>query len=310
MLDKPSTQDIIKTSAILQIPGDFVKKDFYVTDVIQKISDYENEHYYLSFQGGTSLSKAYGVLERMSEDVDFRVVEKDSSKTLGKNIKRKNLRMFRHGLVDLLRKHHYAVKDETIKVFYEGTYTQIQVGLAELENLTYLRPYLLIELFLNENLVPCENKKITTLVSKTLNQLDGNLVDVRCVSIKETIAEKLIALVRRVLNTEESQSLKLKESDLVRHLYDITKVFELYDHSIFENNIIRSVAKIDQSRFDTPHDFEYNISKYLGDTIQNLANNVEWQDSWHRFINSMVFAKEKPTYLDAINVLKEIKQQL
>ena len=53
-----------------------LEKDFIVTDVLQAISKINNEKFNLVFCGGTCLSKAYGLLERISEDVDIKLVPK------------------------------------------------------------------------------------------------------------------------------------------------------------------------------------------------------------------------------------------
>jgi predicted nucleotidyltransferase component of viral defense system len=51
-----------------------VEKDWYVTQVIRKISKIHYEDFQVIFTGGTALSKAYGLIQRFSEDVDFRVI--------------------------------------------------------------------------------------------------------------------------------------------------------------------------------------------------------------------------------------------
>jgi predicted nucleotidyltransferase component of viral defense system len=42
--------------------------------VIRKISKIRYEDFQVIFTGGTALSKAYGLIQRFSEDVDFRVI--------------------------------------------------------------------------------------------------------------------------------------------------------------------------------------------------------------------------------------------
>ena len=50
-----------------------IEKDFHVLDAIRLLTTApENALFRLVFCGGTCLSKAYGILDRMSEDVDFR----------------------------------------------------------------------------------------------------------------------------------------------------------------------------------------------------------------------------------------------
>ena len=56
----------------LGIDPAFVEKDWYSVQVLKAISAYSHEAITTIFSGGTSLSKGYGLLQRFSEDLDFR----------------------------------------------------------------------------------------------------------------------------------------------------------------------------------------------------------------------------------------------
>jgi predicted nucleotidyltransferase component of viral defense system len=51
-----------------------IEKDIHVTDALHALDAVCNQHASLVFCGGTSLSKAYAIIERMSEDIDLKVV--------------------------------------------------------------------------------------------------------------------------------------------------------------------------------------------------------------------------------------------
>lgn len=63
---------ILLTSQKLEISEDIVEKDYYVTLILKKLSSVE---YPVVFKGGTSLSKAFQVIDRFSEDVDITFTE-------------------------------------------------------------------------------------------------------------------------------------------------------------------------------------------------------------------------------------------
>lgn len=68
----------------LSLPAYALEKDYHVLDAIKIVSAMPPSAYFsLVFCGGTCLSKAYGILERMSEDVDFKVVPNEAGRTLG-----------------------------------------------------------------------------------------------------------------------------------------------------------------------------------------------------------------------------------
>ena len=58
------------TASHLRIPAAHVEKDYWVTQVLKRLheSDYSGA---VVFKGGTSLSKAFGLIERFSEDIDL-----------------------------------------------------------------------------------------------------------------------------------------------------------------------------------------------------------------------------------------------
>jgi predicted nucleotidyltransferase component of viral defense system len=60
----------------LRIAEFALEKDFIVTDVLRALSQLKHDKFEFVFCGGTCLSKAYGLLERISEDVDVKVVQK------------------------------------------------------------------------------------------------------------------------------------------------------------------------------------------------------------------------------------------
>jgi predicted nucleotidyltransferase component of viral defense system len=53
-----------------------LKKDYIVTDTLQALFNIKHPTFDFIFCGGTCLSKAYGLLDRISEDVDVKVVLK------------------------------------------------------------------------------------------------------------------------------------------------------------------------------------------------------------------------------------------
>ena len=55
-------------SELANVREDIVEKDYYVTIILEELS---KMIYPVVFKGGTSLSKAYGVIDRFSEDIDI-----------------------------------------------------------------------------------------------------------------------------------------------------------------------------------------------------------------------------------------------
>jgi predicted nucleotidyltransferase component of viral defense system len=60
-------------SDYLKINEEFIEKDYWITFVLRCLSKSRHADKAV-FKGGTSLSKAYGLINRFSEDVDIAVI--------------------------------------------------------------------------------------------------------------------------------------------------------------------------------------------------------------------------------------------
>ena len=67
----------VAESVASDITPALLEKDIHVTDALIALMQIEHPALSLVFCGGTSLSKAYGMIERMSEDIDLKVVPRD-----------------------------------------------------------------------------------------------------------------------------------------------------------------------------------------------------------------------------------------
>ena len=57
----------------LAIDPSFIEKDWYATQALRVIHAADSKECRFIFAGGTCLSKAYGLIERFSEDIDFKI---------------------------------------------------------------------------------------------------------------------------------------------------------------------------------------------------------------------------------------------
>ena len=58
---------------IKDMPFEIIEKDYWVVWVLKKLFSIEKMKPYLTFKGGTSLSKVYGLIDRFSEDIDLSI---------------------------------------------------------------------------------------------------------------------------------------------------------------------------------------------------------------------------------------------
>jgi predicted nucleotidyltransferase component of viral defense system len=76
--DKTLFTQLLNFSAnALNIRPEFIEKDYWLTRALQRLAQNPNVEKVV-FKGGTSLSKAYRLTNRFSEDIDIAVIDADS----------------------------------------------------------------------------------------------------------------------------------------------------------------------------------------------------------------------------------------
>lgn len=286
-----------------------IEKDLYVTKAISIVSDISHPLYDLIFQGGTSLAKAHRIIERMSEDCDFRMRFKDQQEKLSKEFKRKELRKFRHELVDTLKKNGFTLSDDAVRVRNEGQFMGIRAEYPSLYPVTEsIKPFIALDFFLAEVKVNPENKPVTTLVKQILgDKVDHLEFPVKSVAIIETAAEKWVGLTRRVATSKHRKH--YRDPNLVRHLYDLYKINEC-GYFLDEFNFLACrIVQDDRKHYKNHNDDYYRdpVSE-ITRAVDELHRSSEWRDNWDKFVETMVFAKEKPSYEDVLGNLQSKTQ--
>jgi len=108
-----SKQIIEEVAQIKGISEAFVEKDWFVTRVIKLITSTNFQDFELVFTGGTALSKAHRLIQRFSEDIDFRVIGPILSKQ-SRNQQSKTLSEFKKSVVDSLSSEFFISDDQII----------------------------------------------------------------------------------------------------------------------------------------------------------------------------------------------------
>lgn len=272
---KQYNQEIATKIAIaLGVDETFIEKDFYIKDVLQimnEISD-NNPGIICAFAGGTSLSKAYNVIKRFSEDVDIKVIS-DSPLSRGqrRSLMKKITRTFEQ---------HKYFNITNIKKRNEHQYLNFNIEYPKKnhEN-SPLRPSIKIELNFEKNLYPAEVQAISTIIDDFMK--NKNHIYMPCVSIKETSINKVSALMWRLS----------KDSDptLTRHLHDLSAL----ESSILKNNKFRAflikVWEQDKSRSSDPVVFDS-----IDDQLDKLMKVIEqdksiFEQNYNNFVDTMAF---------------------
>ena len=310
MPNKASLDKLItETADILGLERYVIEKDIYVTKAISVLSQIKHDIFGLFFQGGTSLAKAYRIIERMSEDCDFRVCIRDRNEKLSRTFLRKHMRLFRGEIISALTKNNFIIPKDNIRVKNEGQYMVIKAIYPSMYPITQgLKPFLALEFFLGSvRLIP-ETKTVTTLIKRTLcDKIEHDSFPIDCLAVLETAAEKWVGLTRRVATSKHRDH--YKDPNLVRHLYDLYKIDQCGYFNDHFPKLVCDIMLSDREQFKNHSDDYYQdpISE-IQRALHELENSTEWHHNWDVFNDAMIYADDKPTFEAVMANLKQKSQ--
>lgn len=105
------------------VSAGLIEKDYYVTRLINKISQINGDCFKLIFAGGTCLAKAHSITKRMSEDVDFKVKQNDTAKSFSTKKHRAEFSKLREKIVEELKNTEFKCAAQPT----EGRNTHVQI---------------------------------------------------------------------------------------------------------------------------------------------------------------------------------------
>ncbi len=229
---------ILLASQKLEVSEDIVEKDYYVTLILKKLSMIE---YPVVFKGGTSLSKAFHVIDRFSEDIDITFAQH-----LGE-AKRKKLKYnIVKSIADELGleiRNFDSVESEKNLNQYDFYYESV-VGDRVINAIP---SYVKLETSLMSYAFPTEEKELGNYILDALGTEEEELIttyDLRtfpmCVqSLNRTLIDKLFAVCDYYLLGKAHRN--------ARHLYDI---YKLTEHVEIDNDFLKLVKEVCAHRID------------------------------------------------------------
>lgn len=210
---------IRNTASILRIPEPFIEKDYYVFMLLKLMQNYNNE---IMFKGGTSLSKAWRIVQRFSEDIDLNLVPEvpstDSSRT-----------RISKALTKAYNDLGFIVPDGTILTRRE--YNTVEINYNALFKSTSLNPSIKAEVMANKKgkilNATYTDLPISNFIWDAVVKSNGNIqvlanyglepFSIATQNMDVTFVEKCMSLANRYMRGESFR--------LSRHLYDIYMMY-------------------------------------------------------------------------------------
>lgn len=185
-----------------------IEKDLLITEVLRTVVAVDSDGIQLVFCGGTCLSKAHGLIERMSEDIDFKLVLPQG---LSRSARSRLLSQFKKRLAAALREAGFAVPADEIIARDENSYVSLNLHYeSRFAPVASLRSEIKLELNARPPVLPTAPLPIASMLD-VLIQAPRTDLHVECISVEETLAEKVLSFLRRTAEARAGrQSCRLR----------------------------------------------------------------------------------------------------
>lgn len=341
------------SEGLIILPSEIIEKDIHVTDALKAVADtVVTAEFTLStpqkgdprprkiflgstpvFAGGTCLSKAHGLIERMSEDVDIKVILEQ----VPPDYVRKSGASDRTRLKELHTAIHQALSDMgfvTAEVDEVDDFSAEPQGQKRRNphirddrryfhlSLNYqsvfpqtsaaLRPQIKLELIHRHTALPAEMMTVGYLFDKLLGRDSAVSVRLACISVSETLAEKVLSMLRRCAWKWYGGQVNDIDSTLVRHIYDVGQIVERMPDALHAaTKIFPMLVAKDAEEFGRQYpDFAANAGDILLKALEHLGSDEEQMTNYSEKLVPLIYSPTVPPYQEAYAVFRRVAEAL
>ncbi len=305
------------------IPASVVEKDWWVVQTLRAISTLEVSKY-IVFKGGTSLSKAWGIISRFSEDIDLSLdrsffgfegdsIGNDPLKKLRKSsnkyitdvfLKDLNSAFENQGLSNFKLELEPALSSDT------DPRTIILLYPYVTERNEYIEQRVKIEIGVRALREPFTNKPISAFIDQVYHDREfaQKPLNVPSVTPDRAFLEKIFLLHEDIQRKAISPDHERKS----RHLYDLYYLSEtdFADQAINNKTLYQTIVK-HRHAFTRWSGLDYNL--HNPKTINFIppdAAMADWKDDYSKMLVFMIPEDEpKPTFEQIIDALTKLKKR-
>jgi predicted nucleotidyltransferase component of viral defense system len=296
------------------------EKDWWVVQTLSALFETSIKDH-LVFKGGTSLSKAWKLIERFSEDIDLAIgreffgfngvltttQSKILRKTAGKYIDTTLLHELEHrfaekGIIEAGMKLELEAvgdsdRDRVIYLHYPNV----------IEPPGYLLPPIKIEIGCRSLMEPCTIQTFASLLDEIYpaSEFVQAPVSIPTVNPERTFLEKVFLLHEEFQRPVE----KMRVKRLSRHLYDIVKLAKAgYMDKAIQNPELYQTIVEHRQKFNKVNGVEYNLHapKSINPIPPDNVLNA-WKVDYNTMFEQMIYEQKPPSFeqiLDEITLIK------
>lgn len=305
MPGKPTLQDLLEVQRYFDLPSPaLVEKDWYVVRALAAVTAIDAAPFQFVFGGGTALSRAYGLTQRMSEDIDLKIVsEQEPSQA--------DLRTLRDKVTKALLEAGFVFEPANRAHRDSGNGSRYTVYQLPYPTETRGDGTLRAEIKIETAVWPLRQKAVTCKVTSFLAEAfkePPEIPAIACACVTETLAEKYVALTRRA-GEQAANAERERDTTLVRHIYDLHVTRGSYD-TLELVDLVAKIVYADAQAYG--HKFPAYRNDPIGETLKSsaiLAGDARYAADYSEFLRDMVYG-ERPDFKVALKTIEEICHRL
>ena len=295
----------------IPLPASVIEKDFWVCWTLKVLHEIPELKGNITFKGGTSLSKAWGLIERFSEDIDIAINRKvfgqepphgaeDAESNRQRKLRLEELEQRSASFIkeSLLPQLQEKIGEQVqekfeLRLIQKGNEVNIEFEYpGTLKNeLGGLLPIVLIELVPRADEMPNEKRTITPIIYEVYADLFGEgSFSISTLAPERTFLEKLLFIHETLEGFNKGSERKS------RHYYDLLKLYQagVFDKIKSNPELLKIVVQHRQTFF------RYNAMNYdvlLTDGVRTLPTAENWSD-WRGDYNrsAVMIYNNRPTF--------------
>lgn len=298
----------VRNEGLTSLPPGIFEKDLLITEVLRTVVAVDTDDIQLVFCGGTCLSKAHGLIERMSEDIDFKLVLPQG---LSRSARSRLLSQFKKRLAAVLVDAGFAVPANEIIAHDENSYVSLNLHYeSRFAPVASLRPEIKVELNARPPVLPTSPLPIPSMLD-VLIQAPKSGLHVECIGVEETLAEKVLSFLRRTAEARAGRNRADYDDRLVRHLYDVRAIARGREGLVLVHEHFAALVAGDATQFRNQYpEFEEDPVGQMRVVLNALQHEADaFERDYLRFVDELVFG-EPVTFAEARAVFIELAERL
>jgi hypothetical protein len=243
-----------KAKEEIKFPLYIIEKDWWVVQTLRLIAQMDVAKH-IVFKGGTSLSKAWALIDRFSEDIDLAINREffgfsgDISRTQVGKLKDASSKYISNDFRVSLQKafDDAGFKDVRLSVTDEKAPDDDPVKIevrypSATQYSDYIQPRVLLEIGSRSMMEPVTVRPFRSMIGQTFPDLPfaDEDIQIRCVNPERTFLEKLFLLHEEHQRPKEKMKIKGKS----RHFYDIYRIAQTpyADKALSDKELYKSIV--------------------------------------------------------------------